>query len=40
MPNTPTPKMRLDPTKLLGFDQAAALVAKVGQKPGNNPPPS
>jgi hypothetical protein len=34
------PKIKLDPSKLLGFDQAAAMVAKVGfKKPSPSPPP-
>ena len=33
MPSGQTPKVRLDLAKLLGFDQAAALAAKVGRKP-------
>jgi hypothetical protein len=34
-----TPKIKLDPAKLLGFGQAAALTAKVGNKPPSPPPP-
>jgi hypothetical protein len=32
------PKIELDPSRLLGFDQAAALAAKVGAKPADGPP--
>ena len=32
-------KVQLDRVKLLGFDQAAALAAKVGRKPPSPPPP-
>ena len=39
MPSKPTPQINLDLSKLLGFNQAAALAAKVGKKPNNNPPP-
>ena len=32
------PKIKLDPSKLLGFDQAPAVTAaKVGRKPVNQP---
>ena len=33
------PKIKLDPAKLLGFDQAMALAVKVGRKPSPPSPP-
>jgi hypothetical protein len=38
MPSDKAPKVKLDPTKLLGFDQTAAMAAKVGRKPPPPPP--
>jgi len=33
-----TPKIKLDPSKLVGFDQAPAVTAaKIGNKPINRP---
>lgn len=37
MPGKPTPRIQLDRPKLLGFDQVAALAAKVGNKPSSAP---
>ena len=39
MPSDKAPKVTLDPSKLLGFDQVAAMAAKVGRKPPSPPPP-
>ena len=39
MPSDQAPMIKLDPSKLLGFDQASALAAKVGNKPPSPPPP-
>jgi hypothetical protein len=37
MSGNPTPKIKLDPSKLLGLDHAAATAAKVGRKPSSAP---
>jgi hypothetical protein len=34
-----TPRIKLDLTRLLGFDQSAAQAAKVGRKTPSPPPP-
>ena len=39
MSGNPTTKIKLDPSKLLGFDQAPALAAKVGIRKPNPPSP-
>ncbi len=39
MPSNQIPDIKLDRSKLLGFDQANAMGAKVGTKRPSPPPP-